>query len=106
MYPFDEFYVLIERSFDKFPRFLHYSEPLRILVTFALTAYASKDMLTAAVIFVVLCIDLAFLTGCLLASYFAVYEISAHYVLATYNVAVSRVDCNVRRLILSAACSG
>lgn len=86
MYPFDEFTILIERNFAKLPTFLHYVEPLRILATFALTAYASKDVLTAAVILTVLCIDLAFLTVCLIASYCAVYERAAHCVLATYNV--------------------
>lgn len=68
------------------PTVLMYSEPVRAISSFMLTAFATSTAKNGPVLLAVLCVDLAFLTCVFVCSWFETFEWTCHAILATYNV--------------------
>lgn len=66
------------------------TEPVRVLASFTLTAWATYVRDDYPVVLTVLVIDLAFLTMCIVCTWFEEYARAATCVLATYNVSSER----------------
>lgn len=66
------------------------TEPVRVLASFTLTAWATYVRDDYPIVLTVLVIDLAFLTMCIVCTWFEEYTRAATCVLATYNVSSGR----------------
>ena len=70
------------------PQLLSLTEPVRLIVSFALTALKVYQQPDAPVVLAVLTLDLAFVTLVILLTWSSQWSRAATCVLATYNVSV------------------
>ena len=72
------------------PSLLSLTEPVRVIVSFAVTSLHSFEQRDAPVVLAVLTLDLAFVTVVILLTCSQQWQRAATCVLATYNVSASR----------------